>query len=224
MASSSVVVLEPGVKCCSAVIVRGEGLPVGPLGLQGSVEPLHLAVLPRAVRLDELLPDPVHAADAAERVSVRPRVVGDQPLDAGDAAGGEVRDGAFEECSAGRSLLVGKDLRVREPRVVVDDGVDVVIAGSYPPLRGAAGMGSPVDPPPAAVSTGCRCSGTRRPPRARSREPVTVAADTSKPHEDVPADINMDLEQSTKSSADDHSFSQDPASVPNIWITSFIMN
>lgn len=48
-------------------------------------------------------------------------------------------------------------------------------------------------------------------------EPVGAIADTSKPHEDVPGDINMDLEQSTKPDADEHSFSQDPATVPNIW-------
>jgi cell division protein FtsZ len=47
--------------------------------------------------------------------------------------------------------------------------------------------------------------------------PAAVAVDTSKPHEDVPGDINMDLEQSTKPDADDHNFSQDPATVPNIW-------
>jgi cell division protein FtsZ len=48
-------------------------------------------------------------------------------------------------------------------------------------------------------------------------EPVGAVADTSKPHEDVPTDINMDLTQSTKPDAEDHNFSQDPATVPNIW-------
>lgn len=48
-------------------------------------------------------------------------------------------------------------------------------------------------------------------------EPVGAIADTSKPHEDVPADINMDLTQSTKPDAEEHNFSQDPATVPNIW-------
>jgi hypothetical protein len=37
------------------VRVGDEDLPVGPFGLQRAVEPLDLAVLPRAVRLDELV-------------------------------------------------------------------------------------------------------------------------------------------------------------------------
>ena len=52
MASLSVVVLEPGRKSGSSLVVAGEDLPVGPFGLHGSVESLDLAVLPRAVRLD----------------------------------------------------------------------------------------------------------------------------------------------------------------------------
>ena len=46
MASSSVVVLEPGGKGCGAVGVAGVDAPVGPFGGQGAVEPFDLAVLP----------------------------------------------------------------------------------------------------------------------------------------------------------------------------------
>lgn len=38
MTAFSVVVLDPGCKCCGALGVGGEGLPVGPFGLQGAVE------------------------------------------------------------------------------------------------------------------------------------------------------------------------------------------
>ena len=55
VASFSVVVLEPGCKGGGAFVVAGEDLPVGPLGGQGAVEALDLAVLPGAVGLDELL-------------------------------------------------------------------------------------------------------------------------------------------------------------------------
>jgi hypothetical protein len=121
VAPSSVVVLEPGCKRCGAVCVGEEDVPVGPFGLQGAVEAFDLAVLPGAVRLDELLPDPVRGADLAQREPVGPGVVGDEPLDAGDAVGGEVGDRAFQERRAGGSLLVGQDLLVREPGVIVDE-------------------------------------------------------------------------------------------------------
>jgi hypothetical protein len=55
VSTSIVVELQPGVECFGTVGVAGEDLPVGPFGLQGSVEPLDLAVLPGAVRLDEAL-------------------------------------------------------------------------------------------------------------------------------------------------------------------------
>ena len=66
MASSSVVVLEPGRKGVSAGLVGGEGLPVGPFGGENPVEALDLAVLPGAVRIDKLLPYAVIGADLSE--------------------------------------------------------------------------------------------------------------------------------------------------------------
>ena len=53
----SVVVLEPGCKGGGAFVVVGEHVAVGPLGLQGSVEALDLAILPWAVRLDQEMRD-----------------------------------------------------------------------------------------------------------------------------------------------------------------------
>ena len=58
MASSSVVLVQPGRKGRRAVGVAGEDPPVGPLGGEGAVEPLHLPVLPGAVRPDELVCGP----------------------------------------------------------------------------------------------------------------------------------------------------------------------
>lgn len=55
MAAFSVVVLDPGCKGGGPGVVAGEGLPVGPLGLQGAVEALDFAVLPWAVGSDELV-------------------------------------------------------------------------------------------------------------------------------------------------------------------------
>ena len=66
MAAFSVVVLEPGRKGSGALVVGGEDLAVGPLGGQGSVEPFDLAVLPGAVRADELLGGAQVCADRLE--------------------------------------------------------------------------------------------------------------------------------------------------------------
>ena len=63
MSASSVVELQPGGKRGGTVGVAEEDLPVGPFDLQGAVEPLDLAVLPGAVRLDE----PVLSAELGNR-------------------------------------------------------------------------------------------------------------------------------------------------------------
>jgi hypothetical protein len=55
VAALSVVVLDPGGKGCGALSVAGEGVSVGPFGLQGAIETLDFAVLPRTVRFDEHL-------------------------------------------------------------------------------------------------------------------------------------------------------------------------
>ena len=127
MAASSVVVLEPGCQGCGAFVVAGEGLAVGPFGEQGAVEAFGFPVLPGAVRLDEDLFDAASfSADLAQGPAVGPGVVGHQPLDAGDAVGCVVAQRSVQEVRAGPALLVGEDLAVGQPRVVVDHGVDVV--------------------------------------------------------------------------------------------------
>jgi hypothetical protein len=57
VASPVVVVVDEVWQGCGSLIVAGEDLPVGPLVGEGSVEAFDLAVLPRAVRSDELVLD-----------------------------------------------------------------------------------------------------------------------------------------------------------------------
>jgi hypothetical protein len=108
--SLSVVVLEPGRKGFSTFGVGGEGLLVGPFGLQGAVESLDLAVLPRAVRFDEHLASPELCADVADRIPVSPRIVGHDPLDAANAVLTEVGRRAAQELSTSAAFLVGQYL------------------------------------------------------------------------------------------------------------------
>ena len=135
MASASVVVGQPGVKGEGSGGVAGVGLPVGPFGGQGPVEPLDLPVLPGAVGLDEDVGGTQAGHRVGERtaVPVGERVVGDDLLDPCDAVRGEVLAGAGQERRAGRALLVGVDLAVGQAGVVVveleDD--DLASAGEY---------------------------------------------------------------------------------------------
>ena len=70
-------------------------------------------------------------------------VVGNDPLDA-DAVAGVERGGTGEETGAGGALLVVEDLGVGEAGVVIDGGVDVVIAQPTDCSRaGAAAVGAP---------------------------------------------------------------------------------
>ncbi len=58
-------------------------------------------------------------------------VIADDAFD-GDAEGGVEREGSFQHAGRGGALLVLVDLRVSDPGVVIDDGVDVVITGETP--------------------------------------------------------------------------------------------
>ncbi len=92
MTALSVVELEPGCKSVGAVGIGGEGSVVGPFGLQGAVESLHLAVLPRAVRLDEFVPGTQVANGQCHvgRSAVAEMVVCDYPFDARNPLGRKV--------------------------------------------------------------------------------------------------------------------------------------
>lgn len=114
VAAFSVVVLEPGRKCLCPLRVAGECLPVGPFSGQSAIESLDLAVLPRAVRFDELLRGPQFGADAfhLRRMAVGEGVVGEDPFDAVDALGSEVSSGSAQKVRAGDALFIGKNLEV----------------------------------------------------------------------------------------------------------------
>ena len=73
---------------------------------------------------------------AGERVdggAVGGAVVGEEPLDA-DAVAAVEGDGAAEEADRGCGFLVGEDLGVGEPAVVVDGDVDVLLADRLAPV------------------------------------------------------------------------------------------
>lgn len=120
MGASSVVVLQPWRKGCGPVTVACEHLAVGPFGGQGPVQSFDLAVLPRTVRLDELLGNAMFSTYSTQAVPVCPRVIGHQPLDPGDAPGGEVGDCALEEACAGLPCLIGQDLAIGQAGIVID--------------------------------------------------------------------------------------------------------
>lgn len=122
MASLSVVGLEPWRQSGGAFVVGVEHLVVGPFGLQGAVESLDLAVLPRAVRLDRDVGclQLFEERSEGEASGVAPVVVGHDCLDSVDAMGGEHGNGPGEKRSARRGLFVGQDFGVGETAVVVD--------------------------------------------------------------------------------------------------------
>ena len=108
-----VVVVKPGLKGVGALVVAGEGLPVGPFGLQGAAEPLDLAVLPGAVGTDQSMSCSEVVEDVLEVAGpdVVLGVVG-HDLPHGDAVTGEEGCCSCQEAGAGRSLLVRVDLGV----------------------------------------------------------------------------------------------------------------
>src|SRR5690625_3654297 len=82
-------------------------------------------------------------------VAVGEGVVGHHPPDAGDAHGGEVDSCPAQEPGAGLGPFVVVDLAVGQAGVVIDHGVDVVIADAL--LAVAVARGAAVGAPPAAV-------------------------------------------------------------------------
>lgn len=145
MDAFSVVADDPGRKRVGSFNVAGEGLPVGPLDAEGSVDAFDFAVLAGAVALDELL----HRAEFYDRgfergrFSPGQRVVADHAFDAGDAEAGEVGRGADQESCRGGTFLIGVDLGVGEAGVIVDGSVDVIEPDPATPEALASAMGTP---------------------------------------------------------------------------------
>lgn len=109
------------------MLVGDVGGAVGPVLLHGAVEPFGFAVLPGAVRPggDVLRAERLELGLERGRDGVVLRVVGHDLADRDPVAGEELGRGG-EERRAGGALLIGEDLREREPGVVIDGDVDVV--------------------------------------------------------------------------------------------------
>jgi len=115
---------------------------VGPFRGEGAVEALDLPVGLEPVGPGEFV------LDVAEGVVEEPRpvagpVVGHHPQH-GHAVGGVERVGALPEASGGFFLLIGEDLRVDDPGLVVDGGVQegMTDAGAPVSLAGLAAEGT----------------------------------------------------------------------------------
>ena len=148
-----VIAVQPGLEQAVPLVVGGKGLGVGPLFQQGAVEALHLAIDLRAVRRDE---DP-SGADLGEGllvvtpVAIGPGVVGHHRREA-DAAGREPGQGAPDKLADGERGLVAEQFTESQPRMIVDQRVDVVIAQAGPLLQvPSRSTPPPMDKVPAAV-------------------------------------------------------------------------
>jgi hypothetical protein len=95
---------------------------IGPLVLHGLVKALDLAVPAWGVGGRDDVPDAVLREHLARRavVGVGPGAVGHQPP-GGDAVAGKPGKRALHEGGDGRGALVGQQLAVGEPRVIVDE-------------------------------------------------------------------------------------------------------
>src|SRR5690606_12321629 len=112
---------------------------------------LDVAVLPGTVGRDELRLRPQIGQGLVDVAAgaVGEGVVGHHPLDPGDAHGGEVGRRPPQEPGAGLGLLIIVDLAVGQAGVVIDHGVDVVIADEL--VAVAVASGAAVSEPTAAV-------------------------------------------------------------------------
>lgn len=152
---------------------------VGPIVGQSAVEPLGSAVGPGPAGAGEpLLGAKVdHRLPPGAAAPVGDRVVSHDPLDPLTAQGAEEGGGRAEEVGGGRGGLVGVDLGVGQPGVVIDGAVHVVIAHPPPGLDLCAAVvvlseAASVNPPAATGSNGaldgfCRTAKARRLPAMR---------------------------------------------------------
>jgi len=79
-------------------------------------------------------------------LDVDPGVVGHQPL-RDDPVPGEVGERSFEEAGHGHGTLIGMDLGVGEPGVIVDDRMHVVDTGTLTSVLACAVAGDAVAGP-----------------------------------------------------------------------------
>lgn len=97
---------------------------------ENSVVPLHFSVVAWGVRFDSLVARSEHGSGECVG-SVAGSVVGDYPLDSGDAVSGEPRSGAMHESDGCSRFLVRERFGVGKPGVAVDGGVQVHISAAF---------------------------------------------------------------------------------------------
>src|SRR5437763_14900753 len=131
-----VVAVEPGREQAAALLIAPIASAVGPLVEQGAVEALHLAVNPGGVGRREQVAGAQLGQGGLEvaRGPVVAGVVGHDPLEL-NAVVGEELGGSEQEGGAGGAPLVGQDLAIGEAAVIVDQGVDEVVARARPAAR-----------------------------------------------------------------------------------------
>ena len=130
MSSVMVVPVDPGLQGAIAGGVGAIQPPIRPLLQHGAVEPLHLAVRLWPVGAGPPMPHATISQRGPEQpAAVADPVVGQDPGH-GDAVQGEPMASAVPEPSAGLGSLVAQDLDIGQPRVVVDRGVQVVVAAA----------------------------------------------------------------------------------------------
>ena len=156
MEAFSVVVVEPGCKCCRLFVVAGEDLVVGSFGGEGAIEAFDLAVGPGAERFNEALFGPEACDGFLEcgGVSVGESVVGEDPFDLRDPVLRAEFRHPDQHAGGGYAFLVGVDLDVGESAVVVDHGVNIVEPDPFPAGSMVAAALFRVGPPAAAVRDG----------------------------------------------------------------------
>ncbi len=125
-----IVVVQPGRVGGRAGFVAAVELHVGPYGGEGAVEPLDFAVSLRPVRPCRLVRRGAQGG-VEHRRAVAGSVVGEHSAD-DDAVLGEEQFRSPPERGRGLFAVVGSDLRVGQPGVIVDRVVQVAAAAALP--------------------------------------------------------------------------------------------
>jgi hypothetical protein len=122
-------------QCLVAGVVVAIALALGPFALHGLVEAFHLAVPPWRVGRGHDVTDVALREQVTQGavVGIAPRAVGHH-APGGDAAVGKPGQGALSEGGDGGGPLVIEQLAIGQSAVVVDDGVEVVVAQRVAPL------------------------------------------------------------------------------------------
>src|SRR2546422_8192667 len=139
-----VIPVQPGLEQVMALLVGGKRLAVRPLWERGAIDALHLAVDLGAVGRDEDAPgaDPGQGPLVVAAVAVGPGVVGHHRLKA-NAARREPGQGPPNKRADGAGPLVAEQLTEGQPGMIIDQGVDEVIAQASPLLRVSSRSTSP---------------------------------------------------------------------------------